>query len=296
MVQGDAKTRLEDSIMERPKWARMTAAVLAAGAACAEASDFSFRTSATPGVRHYRYQSVERAQGQPDKRYRVDFDLVTGPDGSVTALLLKAESASGDTWSTPSVDKDCRQALHARGRELARITLAPLSPEAATLGVEFMAMCAPAAYFFPITDILNVSLIQTQPKFHLDDLSAMGASARFEGFDVKFERLGVAIAASSPGGEIRLSALDAKLMTVDWSPDPMQIQIIHRKAEETPEVSLSGVEHYAFRVEIDSTSGALKRATTTADNLDLMVAVPGLSPDKAPRLKIVRDVSIEQQD
>ena len=281
-------------MMAGPQWA--IAAALAVGIACADAADAPFRTAAMAGVRHYRYQSLERAQGQPDKRYRVDFDLATGADGSVTAVLLKAEAAVGDGWSTPVVDKACRQALRGRGRPLARITLAPLSPEATTLGAEFMAMCAPAAYFFPVTDILNVSLIQTQPKFHLVDLKAKGASARFDGFDTKFERLGVAIAASSPGGEIKLSALDTQSLTVDWAPDPMQIEMVHRKTENSPEMTLKGVERYAFRVEIDPVSGALRRAATTADDLDLLVSMSGLPPDKAPRVAIAREVTIEPRE
>jgi hypothetical protein len=47
----------------------------------------------------------------------------------------------------------------------------------------------------------------------------------------------------------------------------------------------------AFRVEIDPTSGALRRAATTSDTLDLVVA--GLPPDKAPHVSVTRDVAIE---
>ena len=257
------------------------------------AGEAAFRTTATEGLRHYRYTSSEKTPGQPEKRFRVDFDLATGSDGSVTAVLLKAESAVGDTWSTPAVDPVCRRALRGDGPALARITLAPLSPEAAKLGDEFMAMCAPAAYFFPLTDILNVSLVQTSPRFRLADLKTPGARARFDGFDTRFERLGIAIAASSPGGDIVLRDQDPGRVTVDWAPDPMQIEIVNRKTDTRPEVTLKGVERYAFRLEIDAASGALERAVTTADNLDLAVSMPDVPPDKMPRIAISREVAIE---
>jgi len=257
------------------------------------AGNAAFRIIATEGVRHYTYTSSEKTPGQPEKRYRVDFDLATGSDGSVTAVLLKAESAVGDTWSTPAVDAACRRALHGDGHALARITLAPLSPEATKLGEEFMTMCAPAAYFFPLTDILNVSLVQTSPKFRLADLKTTGARARFEGFDTKLERLGIAIAASSPGGEILLHDMNPGVLTIDWTPDPMQIEIINRKTDTRPEVNLKGVERYAFRLEIDPASGALERAATTEDNLDLAVSMPDIPPDKMPRIAISREVAIE---
>jgi len=273
-----------------------TLAVFATCGPCDALEEARFRTGATEGVRHYTYLSTESAPGRPDRSYRVDFDLSTGTDGSVTAVLVKAQSAVGDTWSAPVVDKACTEALHGRGRVAARVTLSPLSPEAAKLGEEFMAMCAPAAYFFPITDILNVSLIQTAPRFHLADLKAVGASTRFDGFDTKFERLGIAIAASSPGGEIKLDDLTPKSLVVDWTPDPMAIEIVNHKTDTTPEVTLKGVERYAFRVEIDPASGALKHAATIADDLDLVVSIPGVPSDKVPRMAISRKVSIETRN
>ena len=177
------------------------------------------------------------------------------------------------------------------------MTLSPLSPEAAaSLGEAFMAMCAPAEYFFPMTDILNVSLIRTQPRFRLADLTAPGTTARFDGFATTLDRLGVAIAASSPGGEITMIGRDARGMTVDWKPDPMPLTIVRHAVPGTPEITLRGVERYAFRVEIDTPSGLLRRAATTTDRLDLVVEVPGVPPDQAPHLAISREVTIERHD
>jgi len=255
------------------------------------------KTSPTAGTRGYRYTSVERNPGQPDARYRVDFDLVTDAHGDVTAVIRKAESANGDNWSTPTVTEACAKSLHGDGAALARVTLVTLSPEAASsLGEPFMAMCAPAAYFYPMTDILNVVLIQVSPSFHIKDLNAAGASARFEGFSTKLDRLNTGMTASSPGGTITLTALDDKVATVDWAPDPMQITLVKHATQNMPEVTLTGFERFAFRVEVERATGALRRSATTSDTLDLVVSMPGLPPDKAPHLAISREVAIEPRD
>lgn len=271
-----------------------TSALGLAAIAAPSLADVAFKTSAAPGTRHYRYISVERTQGQPESRYRVDFDLVTDANGGVTAVIQKAEQAKGETWSTPSVSADCRKALRGDRHALARITLAPITPEAAkSLGEPFMAMCAPASYFFPMTDILNVSLVQTSPRFHLAELKTAGASARFEGFHTELDRLGTGMVASSPGGTITLNALDEHTATVDWAPDPMQLTLIHHAEQGSPEMTMRGVERYAFRLEIDAATGVLRRALTTADNLDFVVDVPGLPADKAPHVAVSREVTIE---
>lgn len=256
-----------------------------------------FKTEPGPGTRHYRYTSVERNPGQPDGRYRVDFDLVTDSKGGITAVILKAEQGRGETWSTPQVTADCKAALHGDSHALARITLAPLSPEAAdALGEPFMAMCAPAPYFFPMTDILNVVLIQSSPVFRINDLAEVGKGVHFDGFKTKLDRLGSAIAAASPGGTITLAGLDQQVATVDWTPDPMQIAITVHANGNMQEMAMTGTERYAFRSEIDRRTGALRRAMTTSDNLDLVVAMPNVPPDKAPHLAISRDVAIETRE
>ena len=62
-----------------------------------------------------------------------------------------------------------------------------------------------------------------------------------------------------------------------------------------PEVTLKGVERYTFRLEIDAASGALERAVTTADNLDLAVSMPDVPTDKMPHIAISREVAIEMR-
>jgi hypothetical protein len=285
MVPGHQKTEGERVMMR----AVLACLILVAGVSAAAAD--RFRTSATPGVRAYRYTSVERTQGRPDARYRVDFDLATGADGSVVAIVRKAERGENGVWSAPAVDDRCRAALGARDGELARVTLSPLNAESAKLGEAFMAMCAPAAYFFPMTDILNVSLVQTEPRFQLASLRGAGASARFAGFQTSLDRLGVAISASSPGGVTKVLAVNP-VVVVDWMPDPMNLTLVNRPSNGPP-VTLKGIENFAFRLEIDRLSGALKRAWTTHDALDLVVDVPGVPADKLPRVAITREVVIE---
>ncbi len=68
---------------------------------------------------------------------------------------------------------------------------------------------------------------------------------------------------------------------------------MHHADKGSPEVMLRGVECYAFSVEIDTISGALRRAATMADALDLAVEVPGLPADKAPHVAVTREVTIE---
>jgi hypothetical protein len=276
--------------------ATLCIAVTIIGQAWSALADPLFKDAA-PGTRHYRYAAVERNPGQPEGRYRVDFDLVTDANRGVTAVIRKAESAKGDVWSTPTVSADCKKALRGGGNALARITLAPMTPEAAdSLGEPFMAMCAPASYFFPMTDILNVVLIQASPSFHLKDLTAVGMSAKFDGFNTKLDRLGMAMTGSSPGGVITLSALDDHVATVDWVPEPMQLTLTQHATPNSPEMTMTGFERYAFRAEIDRTTGALRRAVTTADNLDVVISMPGLPSDKAPHVAISREVAIEPRD
>ena len=59
---------------------------------------------------------------------------------------------------------------------------------------------------------------------------------------------------------------------------------------------MTGAERYAFRVEIARATGVLRRAVTTSDNLDMVVSMPGLPPDKAPHVTVTREVTIEPRD
>src|SRR5690242_11675318 len=91
-------------------------ALLVLGAGCATGF------SAPPtGINHYRYQLIERASGQPEKGYRLDYDLVGSPR-SVVAIVHGAQEGVGDRWSNVSVDPACAASMHAQNGEIARVT------------------------------------------------------------------------------------------------------------------------------------------------------------------------------
>ncbi len=247
-----------------------------------------------PGVRYYRYESTEQVDGQVTSRYRMNFDLVTGRHRSVVAVVRRAEIDTGEGWTEATLDDQCAKLLHGGGGALARVTLHPLSKRAAEMGDAFMPMCTPAALFFPMTDILNVSGIQTEPLFRVTQLSEQGNSVRWPGrAPIRLNRFGSAITLSSPPGTITLSGLDKHKATVDWIPDVLQIEIVHQGQADGPDVLLRGTENHGYRLEIDSVSGTLIRAETTVDDLDLSLLVPGIPEDKRPRVATARQVVIE---
>jgi hypothetical protein len=246
------------------------------------------------GTQHLRYESAERAPGQPDRKYRVDFDLRVGRDHGVVAVVRHAMSASGDTWTDASVAPACAPALHAHSGELARVTLWPISPAASSaMNEDFLAMCAPAAVFYPISDILNVVLVQVSPEFKLASLHAAGDQARTQAYATHFERLGAAISVSARGGETRLTALTFHRALVTWTSDAMDLTIIHRGSLNGQDLTLSGQEDFAFQLEVDPRNGKLIRAQTTSDQLDLVVQLPNLAPEHRPHIAITREVIIE---
>ncbi len=246
------------------------------------------------GVQHYRYELTERAPNQPDRGYRVDYLLQTTRQG-VVAIIRHAQEWHGGQWQDVDVSVACAANMHAQQGELARVTLAPIDPQvAANMSDAFLADCAPAAIFYPITDILNVSLVQTGERFGLRRLHVVGDHVRFASYRTQFERLGVAISVAAPGGETRLTTLDHGVATVDWLSDPLQVNIVHRATATERELTLSGVENFGFRLLIDTHTGVLQRATTTADTLELMVSMPGLPVNQAPHIHVTRDVTIDR--
>jgi hypothetical protein len=252
-----------------------------------------FAAQAQPGVTRYHYELVEHISNQPDKGYRLDYDLAVGRDHGVVAIVHHASELTAGASHDVSVDPACAQALHARSGELARVTLWPLDPAAATaMNESFMAMCAPAAIFYPITDILNVVLVQSSDRFKLATLRRPGDQARFEGYSTHFSRLGAIVQVSAQGGSTTLTSFDPHNVVVDWASDPMSINIIHLADSASPEVHLGGVENFAFRLQIDPRTGIVQNATATHDELNLVVAIPGMAPSLAPRLQITRAVTI----
>ncbi len=266
---------------------------LAAASSAAARPAPPWRTPTAAGVRSYRYEGREIAPGST-KGYRVDFRIRSSAAGAQVAEIIRSATFDGKTWTPVTIDPPCAVALHARQGELAVIALYPLSAEQAKLGDAFLARCAPAGVFFPITDILNVALILASDRFHLNDLRQAGQSAAFAGFSTSLDRLGVTMAESSDGGATSLASVDKDRAVVEWKPLPARLDLVERDAAGPGKpVHLSGTERFAFRVVIDARSGALERADTLYDDLDLAVDVAGLPQDKLPHMAIRRTVSIE---
>jgi hypothetical protein len=267
------------------------AAMLAALAAtAADGANPAFRTMPTPGVRHYLYEVVQTINGTTRKGYRTEFDLETRGNAIVAAVRSTAE-LNGDGWKTVVPDAACRSAMNGDSTSLARVRLYPLAPEVAhNLGPSFLATCAPPALFFPLTDILNVVIIPVSDRFRAAELRAVGESLAYPGFEAAFDRAGESIEETAHGGEVRLAMLDPRRAVIDWRPQPADIATVEHAMQ--PPLRLKGTEHWAFRVEIDRASGAIERASTTYDDLDLRIVG---APASAPHVRITRSVLIERR-
>ena len=258
-------------------------------ASSAQATPPHLRPAAKAAAWTYRYEAREIA-GDKVSGYNVDYRLKAERSGRITAVILKAETVDGETATPAKIDADCAKALGAKPGELAEIQLAPMTPERAKLGDAFMASCAPKAVFFPITDILNVTLIQASEAFHLSSLKAPGDTAAFDGFDTSFERLGMHFAETSEGGRIAFADLKGGRAYLDWVPTPSRLEIVQGAGASA--MTMKGTEHFAFRLEIDAKSGALEKAWALYDDLDMKVQVPGAPADKLPVVKLRRTVTI----
>jgi hypothetical protein len=191
-----------------------------------------------------------------------------------------------------AVDPACAAALHAKPGELAEVRLFPLTPEQAKLGDAFLPNCAPAGVFFPLTDILNVVLIQSSDTFHLRDLKKVGQSASFAGFTTSVDRPEISMTETSTGGSISLAGIEKGRALVDWKPDISKLDLVEKDAGGPGKpFTLSGTEHFAFRVQIDVKTGTLERADTLYDDLDMTVQIPG-GQGPSPRVAIKRIVSL----
>ena len=222
------------------------------------------------------------------------FRLQTDGQGGAVAMVLQSEALDHGTWSPVTVDAACRSAMHAGPGELAEVRLAPLSQEAAMLGEAFLAMCAPPGIFNPITDILNVALIQTAKPFRIDALRRPGDTVSFAGFSTSLKRPNLEMSETSDGGEMSLTGVEEGRALVDWKPSPSQLHLVN-KLPSGQQIPLDGTEHFAFRLEIDARTGALRSARTLYDDLDLTAAVAGPA-DRQPRLRITREVAIVPVD
>jgi hypothetical protein len=246
-----------------------------------------FRNPPAPGLHRYVYQVTETVVGGPVHGYRTEFDLETS--GGATYAIVRTSAVFDGAWKPVEPDAECRAAMHGDSTRLARVKLSPLAPETAkTLGDSFLATCAPPGVFFPLTDILNVAIIPTSERFRAAELRTAGQSLSYPGFDAAFDRSGVAIRETSSGGEISLASLDALRAVLDWKPAPADLDLA--EGAEKTRVTLKGTEHFAFRVEVDRKTGAILRAATSYDDLDMKIVG---APDSVAHVKISRKVTIE---
>lgn len=244
----------------------------------------------SPGIQHYQYEVVQTINGATRKGYRTQFDLIS--DGkTITAIIRHTAELAGDHWKTIVPDPQSRSAMHGDARSLAQLQLFPLRKGAAhDLGDSFLAMCAPSAIFFPLTDTLNAVIIPVSDEFKTQELSAVGKSVGFEGFDAAYDRAGEKISEHVPGGQVRLVQVDRRHATVEWQPQTADLVSVDR----TPQglITLRGTEHWAFRVVLDRSSGSIESASTIYDDLDLAVAD---APSGTPHVQITRVVTIEHR-
>ena len=274
-------------------WGLMVA-TLGLGLAPAVDAKAPFKAQPRPGSVAYTYVMHETTNGAPAKGYSVDFDLVSGRDHSLVVVIKRVTEGVPGALQAVTVPDDCRKALKAKDGEVARITVSPLSPKAADLGADFMATCAPDAVFFPMTDILNVTLIQMQSKFAIDKLKAVGDAAHFDSYGTSLTRPSESITAASPGGDTRFFYLDPLAATIDWVPLPMSLDMVEHTTDHG-DVGLQGSERFAFRLAIDRHTGELISASTLYDSLALVVAIPGLDAAQAPHVAVTRTVSITRR-
>jgi len=249
------------------------------------------RPATKPATWGYRYEARE-ITGDKVSGYNVDYRLRSDRSGRLTAVILRAETLEGQAATPTQVDAACIKAMGGRPGELAEVVLYPMTPERAKLGDAFLAGCAPKAVFFPLTDILNVTLVQASDEFRLNRLKAPGDTATFDGFDTSLDRLGMHMAETSDGGRIAFADLKDGRALIDWAPTPSRLQMVN--GEGPSAISTTGTEHFAFRLEIDARSGVLEKAYALYDDLDLTVRVPSLPGDKQPVVKLRRTVTISR--
>jgi hypothetical protein len=241
------------------------------------------------GTHGYHYEAITQVPDAPGNGYRLDYDLVSDGKGGLVAVVKAAQHRQGSDWYDVDIEDECRTALGAQGKELARVTLSPITPEAAKLGTAFLPDCAPRDIFFPVTDILRVSLYQVAPQFALAKLTKPGDSARFAGHSLDIDRLKTSIKLESPGGTVTFAVLLPGRATVEWASDPTAITMVHRGAYMGADVTLTGNETSVYRLDIDPATGVLLGAATTSDKFDATMSLPG---DYSRPLPVTQEVKI----
>ncbi|MEZ0243903.1 MAG: hypothetical protein ACAH11_11045, partial [Sphingomonas sp.] len=208
--------------------------------------------------------------------------------GGLIAIVIGAFDTDSGKPVPASISEKCRAELHGQPGELARVTLSPRPAVAVErLDASFMAECAPAELFFPITDVLNISRAQMFPG--LSGLKRPGDRVQAPGFATWLDRSGASVDESSPGAAIRFVALTPDRATIDWLPKPMAVTVTTHGGAGNSDSVLSGFEDIGYRLEIDPRTGVLLSAVTTHDRIDLTLSLP--DGRKVP-LNLTRDVVI----
>jgi hypothetical protein len=268
---------------------KLNAALLAAAITTAVTSQPVYRAVPVPGVRHYTYQVIQTINGTTHKGYRTSFDIES-KGGELFAIIRNTSELDGDSWKPVTPDAGCRKAMHGGADSIARVKLYPLGSNAHDLGASFLDLCAPQAVFFPLTDILNATMIPLPGTFNATDLRKIGDAVPFAAFEANFDRAGERIHETTDGGKVQLAALDNRVASIDWAPHPAKLTT----TDQTPQgpMTLDGTEGWAFRVEVDPHTGIMQRASTTSDDLDLKIVG---APDSVPHIRISREVKIERK-
>ena len=186
-----------------------------------------YRTSPANGVQHYRYEVIQTINGSTRKGYRTKFDLDT--KGQVLFAVVRATSElENGVWKPVVPDAACRKAMNGTQDSLARVQLYPMnSNPAQKLGSGFLAVCAPPAVFFPLTDVLNVAMLPMPGGFRASELRAAGQSLTFSGFTAEYDRAGERLNAKLiSSGQLEAEWLGrAKAYTSVTNPDELHEQV-----------------------------------------------------------------------
>jgi hypothetical protein len=227
----------------------------------------------------YRLEVIEHVGERPDSGGRIDYDLVFDGKGGLVAVVRSAERIEEGVVKPVTVDDACRTTLHAGPGELARVTFAPVTPQAAAnLGEDFMPACTPIGLFGPVSEVFRLTMIQLGPEFGLARLAKPGDSHRFPAFASKVDRPAMTIDLQSAGGAMSFASEDKGRATVDWAPDTTSVSVINREAIPGLAVRGEGTARFAMRLVIDRKTGALVSAASTTDRANLVLDIKDAPP------------------
>jgi hypothetical protein len=270
---------------------RLAGAALIGAVGLAGAADAAVRLTQPAGVGHFRLEEHEVGP-EGDHGYRLSLDIETTAGGGQTAVIRSAEKSSNGVWKAVDMAPGCAAALHAPAGAVAAVTL---SPPPKDMGSGFMDHCAPDAIYFPMEDVLNMSLAQNAASFRAPELRRAGDKLRFKAYSTAWTRAGTSAKVSSTGGVNELRSVKDGVATLVWTSDILQVDITNDIGN-GQSVRLQGVEHFALELTIDARTGDLRGVTFPFDDLDMAVNAPGAPMGAAaPHLKIRRTVVMTRE-